>query len=1301
MSKQKILPQDTEFVPESEELIPPNFQNQSFEFSARYKIIKDLGEGGIGRVYKVYDGWNKKETALKILTTGKKDLSLWESFKNEFLLLTQLRHPGVVEVFDFGYTKPPRWAKPTNDSVQLDPLRDEVPYFTMEFVEGKTLHQSFDLSSSKESALQDFEKLYHLVWQICDILEYLYLRGIVHCDLKPDNLKVTDRIFNLRLLDFGLWEKVGTKRRKETKGTLPYMAPEMFSDEPLDQRSDLYSLGVILYELATSKLPFFSDDPMKIVSAHLEQDPVPPEDLNPFVGESLNRLILKLLEKSPDQRPQSATEIKELAIRELGGDLEIADRKTFWSHLYSGELVGREEEEAQVRQLLKEMISGGGRVMLLSGEQGVGKSIFLRNLRIKSQLEGILHVDSNCLEAQTKAYQPLIEILRKIRPYLEECDSCLKKKFDQALGSILQGRSNKVFSPPQEQHSAHQKIIESLIELCQISALALVIDNLQWADSQTLRFLSQFGQEIEKSKIFLALAFRPEEITDIAPLKELMNQWGKKRWCKHVKLDRLDCQKTKTFVCSKLLKERFPEDFFSYLHQNTSGNPFFLSELLKYLLEKNIICLKDHGWEVNSEKLGQTVVPHSMEAVLLKNLGRYDPETLGFLNGVAVMGKRFDFELVKKLNLVTEKDLSKILFILVKDQVFIKRESPLRGRVYYQFANQGLQGLLYQKFDEKKKVQLHGKIAELLEEGGFEEDEETIFEVEHHYLKSHHHQKAYQYALLSAEKMAQRFANQEVLQYLGTAIEAASKFKDEEEGKRKKLEALMRRADFHKQIGELNQALKDYKVILRLTKNSPYLRMIAETYNDLGDTYRLKHDYKKGLSCLKKALGLRERIGDSLQIANTLHNMGLIYRIDSQYRKALWAYQKALHIYKSLGNKFYIASTLNGMGELHRICHRYEQAKNLLQKALEIKQELDNKEEIARGLNNLGATHFDLGDYGQAINYYLESLKLNEKINNKKEMTFNLENLAEAYRKTGDYENSLKYGQKGLELALEIDFTERAGRIFKELGLTYFELGHYQKAYEDFYQARTIANKIIDKELQVLILINLSKLFMILNDNQRVEKLLEESLRIINTINDDRSLVGVYRIKSWLRNKEGKSEESIKLLNRAMDLAKQADSQEDLFTLNLDFCEILLNLKEEEKAKKYLNVAARFMRDQSAGYISLEPEFFMNLGRTEWLSGNLSEAERDFQIALEKANKLGRPELLWQIHHLLAKLFFSKHDFEKAYKESEKAGNIVKTLSENIRDEKLRRSYLEDQRKKELLSDLKNAAKVLVGNLEA
>jgi tetratricopeptide (TPR) repeat protein len=881
-----------------------------------------------------------------------------------------------------------------------------------------------------------------------------------------------------------------------------------------------------------------------------------------------------------------------------------------------------------------------------------------------------------------------------MKPYLEGCDPSLKEKFSQSLKLIFEKPQDQINSFHEQQSLIHQEIIESLTQFSQIFPMVLVVDNLQRADFQTMRFLSDLGQNIEKGKIFLACAFRPEEIRDETPLKELVDGWTETRWCKYIKLDRFDYQKTVMFIRSKLKRERFPEGFFSYMHQTTSGNPFFLTEVLKYLLEKQIVFLKDCVWEVDSEKLEQTSVPDSIETVLLKNLERYEDKTLNFLSVVSVMGKKFDCQLIKKLNLFTETDLSKILFILVKDQVFIKKESPARGRLYYEFANQSLQNLLYQRWDEAKRTFWHKKVGELLEKLSSSEDEESVFEIAHHYLKGGKLDKAYQYALLSAERMEQRFANPEVLRYLENAIKVASKFSDKQKASKKQVVALMKKADFCKRVGELNQAEGDYKTILKLIRNSSNLKMLAETYNDLGETYRLKHDYKKGILYLKKAMKIHQKLDDPLELANTLSYMGLLYWTDSQYENALTSFQEALEIDRRMENKSYMASTLNNMGLVHWSLHQYSQALKYFTDSLSLYRDLDNKEWIARTLNNIGITFFELGEYHQAINYYLESLKLNEKIKNKKEMTLNLENLGDAYRKLGDYQNALKFCQKGLELGLEIDFTGRVGYIFEELGMTYFGLGHYQKAYEYFDQAKTIAEKIEDKELQILVLVNLSKFFAVLNDDQRTEQLLEEATKVIGAINDERSLIKVYQVKSNLRKKEKNFQEALTLLDQTRDLAEKLSAQEELLSLNLEYSNLHLDWGKKEKTQEFL------MKASNSGlsrYTLLQPEFYLISGKAEWISGNLSLAKENFETALQLAEKLQNPELIWRIHHRLGKLFLSLHHIERAYQELEKAVKILKRVSENIKDDELKQNYLKDQEKKELLSDLKEVTKDLIG----
>jgi len=1295
-------------------------------FSHRYEILQDLGAGGIGRVYQAYDRWINKNIAVKVLSAEAVNPSSVESFKREFLLLSQLKHPGVVEALDFGYSElcaqadvpsfeasssfdteshfVPSALSARQDEVQDMPLpghkgipESGVPYFTMELVEGKSLQEIFTDFSDPNQASAELKRLYHLIWKICDILEFLHLRGIVHCDLKPDNLKITERVFRPKILDFGLSEKIGARRGKETKGTLPYMAPEMFKEEPLDERTDLYSLGIILYELVTSQLPFFFDDPVKIISAHLEQKLEPPTALNPHLPPSLNQLIMKLLEKSPADRPRNATEVKGMIESGLKPDLkkteqvDFSQERTSLAYLYSGPLVGREKESTQLEDYLKRMISLQGGCAYLSGEQGIGKTSLLHNLKIKSQLQGIIYVDSNCLENQTLAYQPLIEILRKLEPYVE--NRCPDHVIHN-LREIFKGPGVSSSASSEAQALLQQKIYQLLLEISSSLPLVMVIENLQWADFYTLRFLEHFQTQADKGMIFLCCSRREDTSKDSPGLRTLMDHGLKQKDVEFIKLQRFDLSDTQNLVLSKLTHSDFSPEFFTSLRERTSGNPFFIIEVLKYLLENDVVFLKDSIWRLDIQRLKESKAPDSIEAVLLENLKRYDEKTLRFLNVVAVIGKRFTLRLVKELNLLNEKTLSETLSSLTNDQLLIKKEEFAGERTYYEFANQSLQSLLYQRWGKDKRIFWHNQTAELLRKHHPMEHEELIFEIARHFYEAGELDPAYKYALLSAKKMEQRSANQEVLGYLGNAVDIASRFADRQKAVEKQIVALMKRANFCRKTGELDQAEHDCQTILSLMEGSSHLKWLAKTYSILAETYRQRHDYKKGIFYVEKAMEIHQRINDPLGRADTLSFAGLLYWTDSQYQKALDHFHQLLEIDRTLTNKKYEASTLNNMGLVYWSQHQYSQALKCFEDALSVYRALDNREWIARTSNNIGATYFSFGKYDEAIHYYMESLKLNEQIKDKKEIALNLENLADAHQKKGDFENALKYNEMALALTENIALTKRVGYILENMGEIQFWLGNYKKAYEYFNQAIKSAKDIGDKELQILVLVNFSKFSTALNDDQRAMQMLEEATKIIDAINDKRSLTKVLQIRSHLRKKEKEFEEALALLDQAMYLTEKSSTQEELVSLNLEYSKLYLEWGNLEKTEELLN---KTVNSGLSLYIVFQPEFYMISGKKEWISGNLKSAQNDFETALELAEKLNNPEMMWRNQHHLGKLFLSCHDIERAYQHLESAGRILKRLSGNIENEELKQNYLKDQEKKELLSNLKHAAKEIIG----
>ena len=259
-----------------------------------YRIIERIGAGGMGEVYRAYDEHLERDVALKVLPTGTlADESARKQFRREALSLSKLNHPNIATVFDFD-------------------TQEGVDFLAMELVPGEALNQRFKIGALKE------KEVLSLGMQLSEGLVAAHAQGIVHCDLKPGNVLITPE-GRLKILDFGLAQLLGpsvdpdiTRSLSETPavaGTLPYMSPEQLQGEPADARTDIYAAGVVLYEMTTGRRPFDETLATALVNDIIHKPPQPPGRLNPKVSPKLQEIILKCMEKEPQNRYQSAKEL--------------------------------------------------------------------------------------------------------------------------------------------------------------------------------------------------------------------------------------------------------------------------------------------------------------------------------------------------------------------------------------------------------------------------------------------------------------------------------------------------------------------------------------------------------------------------------------------------------------------------------------------------------------------------------------------------------------------------------------------------------------------------------------------------------------------------------------------------------------------------------------------------------------------------------------------------------------------------------------------------------------------------------
>ena len=263
-------------------------------FAGRYQIIEELGRGGMGRVYKVLDKDIDENVALKLLNPEvAADEKIIKRFQNELKFARKIAHKNVCKMYHL--------AK-----------KEKTPYITMEYVPGEDLK-----SSIRRMEQITVEKAVSIAKQICEGLAEAHRLGVVHRDLKPQNVMI-DSEGNAHIMDFGIshsLETRGVTEAGEIIGTPEYMSPEQVEGKEVSKRSDIYSLGVILYEMVTGRVPFEGDTALSIALKHKSEMPQKPRQINAQIPENLSRVILKCMEKDKEKRYEGADELLSELVR--------------------------------------------------------------------------------------------------------------------------------------------------------------------------------------------------------------------------------------------------------------------------------------------------------------------------------------------------------------------------------------------------------------------------------------------------------------------------------------------------------------------------------------------------------------------------------------------------------------------------------------------------------------------------------------------------------------------------------------------------------------------------------------------------------------------------------------------------------------------------------------------------------------------------------------------------------------------------------------------------------------------------
>ncbi len=376
----------------------------------RYRILGRLGVGGLGVVHRVEDQATGQILAMKEMPRTAEIGNL----RTEFLTLARAHHDNVVRVFDFGLTE------------------SGQEFLTMELVEGPAL-----LEAVPEVPSPTF---YGLLSGVLQALAFLHARGLVHADIKPSNILVdaerlrTDPSKAARLVDFGLAAALADPTSSSARGTFPYAAPEVYAGR-LDARSDLYSLGVVLYEWVAGVQPYTGNDVAAVIAAQRQAAPRNPRELRPALPADLCDLIVALLDPAPGVRPQTADEVLARINEIAGTDFAVTESRPLVD--LTGLFVGRERDLAELRRMWAEARQGRGGVALLCGEEGIGKTRLVAELKLAARLDDGRVFSSDAGASSDSPYGGLTALVRAMLVELSNRTPDEADRLREALAPIL------------------------------------------------------------------------------------------------------------------------------------------------------------------------------------------------------------------------------------------------------------------------------------------------------------------------------------------------------------------------------------------------------------------------------------------------------------------------------------------------------------------------------------------------------------------------------------------------------------------------------------------------------------------------------------------------------------------------------------------------------------------------------------------------------------------------------------------------------------------------------------------------
>lgn len=977
------------------------------------------------------------EVALKMLHESQ--VTFIDEFKREFALLSQLSHPNIAQVFDFGAAE------------QAGHLHY---FYTQEFIGGEDLLQATNDG--------DFEAIREYLVQICRALDFIHARNVLHLDIKPQNILIAhagvERV--ARLVDFGIAAEFSERRLRLQKfvGSLAFMAPEVLTGQPLDGRADLYALGVTLYFVLTRTLPFYSEKMTELVRQHLSMTPPTPRERNPKVPEAMSVITMRLMAKEPERRYFDAVDVISHLNQLTGQTYPAVTADTKRGLLRSARLTGRDAEMARFRELLLNLSEQKApAVLVVRGGDGTGKSRLARAFKAEAQLHGADTVLGEAVANTNRPYQPFVPLFARLLRRGQAASA-------EFGASDLYEIAPELFQQPPLQASelpAEEAIVRALESFRQLFETRLVrptvvfLEDLHWAGVPSWRLFEYWASallEQNQPPVLLCVTIDPSLCHDeaIATLERLERKDG----ISVLELRALDDGEVKTFAESVLGPTGLADAFWGGLRKLSAGNPRLVGGIISDLVDAGVLVFSGTQWELDAEAYERFRLPTSLVELARKQLNGLDQEQRQLLLKLAIFSTPVSARLLGRV--LNRRESVAVLTLLVP-RGYVQKVI-IGGEGVYAVAHETLREVALSDLDPTTKRALHLWAASVLSSHVSPENP-LIEQLAQHYFGAGRYAEARSYLERSAQRALRAHDYRQtrtLFQQLRDTLTALDVDGTLTEARWACLGSLEHVLDV---LGDRRAQAECIDALIFLAGEREPLRRLAQ--QRLAMLHFLNAEYQTGLKICSQMLGSLDPQSQPVEVAEILRIKAMMYWRLGNYDQAQQLCDRALGMTHGrrdaqtleLAVKLFSLQAgiaLQGRNEYGRALRQFQLALRLLGGTGETPTEIKLQ-------GNIGVVQAMCGRYTEALNSLTETVEKARRFGVLRSLIYYGAALGEIYRLLGDYPAARETLKDVLSRAVRSGYRTMESDAHINLAHVYLAVGDFVRAEDHISRATVIA----------------------------------------------------------------------------------------------------------------------------------------------------------------------------------------------------------------------------------------------------